>query len=137
MVYIVKNDLVTFAHERLINESCETETTLDEIEIIQIGIVKSYLGTRYNVNQIFSEPIKNDVLVSIIARMTLYRLFKRNATRKVPSDAKDDYEAAMKELTDISTGKIKLSDLPVAIDGQGNPVSNSIWGNNRNPNFYI
>lgn len=140
MQYITKDDLIKDAHERLIDESGGNEAgMLDKIEASQIGIIKSYLGSRYNVEAIFDEdsPIENEVLKSILVRMVLYRLFKRNAARKVPTDSKEDYDAAMKELTDISTGKIKLEGLPVAVDGSGQPVSNTLWGNNTNENFYI
>ena len=140
MQYISKDDLITYAHERLIDESAENDsTTLDKIELAQIDIIKSYLSSRYNTEAIFSEdsPVENEVLKSILARMVLYRLFKRNAARKVPTDSKEDNDSAKKELIDISTGKTPLTDLPPAVDSSGNPVSKSLWGNNSNPNFYI
>ena len=77
MQYISKDDLITYAHERLIDESAENDsTTLDKIELAQIDIIKSYLSSRYNTEAIFSEdsPVENEVLKSILARMVLYRL---------------------------------------------------------------
>ena len=140
MIYIDKEYLVSHAQERLIDENCQNDTSiLDKLEVAQIEIVKSYLGTRYNVGLIFVDgaPIENEVLKDIIAKLLLYRLFKRNAARKVPTDCKEAYDEAMKTLKDVATGVIKLSGVPVAVDESGAIISNSISGNLKNPNFYI
>lgn len=141
MIYLSKNDLISYCQERFIDESMQDdETILDDLEIKQIGIVKSYMGGRYDVEAIFNpeNPIPNDVLKSIIARLLLYWLIKRNAARKVPTNFQEDFEAANKELIAISTGRTPLSDLPGLTDGGGNPVnSNSLWGNNTTTDFYI
>lgn len=145
MQYLIKDDLITYAQERFIDDSSQDDTDiLDSLELAQIAIVRSYLSSRYNVNLIFSpeSPIENEVLKSIIIRLLLYKLFRRNAARVVPTNSKEDYDAAMKELIDISTGRITLNELPAAGSGDngssGQPSnSNSLWGNNTNPDFYI
>lgn len=140
MIYLVKADLITYCQERFIDESMQgDESILDEIELAQIGVLKSYLGTRYDVSAIFDteSPIRNSVLKRILARMVLYWLIKRNAARKVPTNFQDDFDAANKELMAIATGKTTLSDLPTITDDNGNPVSNTLWGNNSNSDFYI
>ena len=141
MIYLTKDDLIAHCQERFIDESCQgDEGILDTLEITQIGIVRTYIGTRYGVDEIFSDssPIPNDVLKSIIARLLLYSLIKRNAARKIPTNFAEDFEAAMKELLAISTGKTPLSGLPTPTDSSGNPTnSSSLWGNNTNKDFYI
>lgn len=141
MVYITKADLITYCQEKFIDESLQgNENILTELEVTQIDIIKSYLGTRYNVDNIFNpdSPVSNAVLKSIIARMVLYWLIKRNAARKVPTNFQEDFEAATKELIAISTGKTPISGLPGLTDNSGNPVnSNTLWGNNSNRDFYI
>lgn len=141
MNYIEKDDLITDTFERFIDESSKDgENVLEKTVDKTIDFVKTSIGTRYNVNLIFAvnAPIRNEMLVQIISRIVTYRLIKRNAARKVPTDFKEDYDEAIEWLENISTGKIKLEGLPTPTDENGNPVnSNSLWGNNSNPNFYI
>lgn len=140
MRYLTKKDLIVDAFERLIDESSnDTEGILDDQVSRAIEIVETYIGARYDVTAIFHEqtPIRNEVLISIISRIAIYKTIKRNAARKVPTDYKDDYDDAMEDLEKISTGRIKLEGLPPAKDDQGNVKSNSIFGNNSNKDFYI
>lgn len=140
MIYIDKDYLISHAQERFIDESSQNdEDILNQIELAQIAIIKTYLGTRYNVNTIFDEdsPIENEVLKEILAKLVLYKLIRRNAARKVPNDYKEQYDEAMKTLKEIATGIIRLDGVPSAVDASGAVVSNSISGNLSNPNFYI
>lgn len=140
MIYIDKDYLISQAQERFIDESSQNDDEiLDQIELTQIAIIKTYLGTRYNVNTIFDEdsPIENEVLKEILAKLVLYKLIRRNAARKVPNDYKEQFDEAMKTLKEIATGIIRLDGVPPAIDTNGSVVSNSISGNLSNPNFYI
>lgn len=141
MIYLEKEDLITDAFERFIDESTKDDpTVLDKAEERAIAFVKTMIGTRYNVNLIFTDgaPIVNEMLVQILSRIVIYRVIKRNAARKVPADYKEDYDEAIKWLTEISTGKTTLDGLPLPVDDNGNPVkSKSLWGNNSNSDFYI
>lgn len=141
MIYLEKEDLITDAFERFIDESSkDDETVLDKAEERAIAFVKTMIGSRYNVALIFDEaaPIINEMLVQIISRIVLYRVIKRNAARKVPTDYKEDYDEAIKWLNDIATGKTPLGGLPLPADENGDPIkSNTLWGNNSNPDFYI
>lgn len=140
MIYIDKDYLISHAQERFIDESSQNDDTiLNKIELAQIAVIKTYLGTRYNVNTIFDEdsPIENEVLKEILAKLVLYKLIRRNAARKVPNDYKEQYDEAMKTLKEIATGIIRLDGVPSAVDASGTIVSNSISGNLSNPNFYI
>jgi phage gp36-like protein len=141
MIYLEKEDLIADAFERFIDESTKDDpTVLDKAEERAIEFVKTMIGTRYNVNLIFlvDEPIRNEMLVQILSRIVIYRVIKRNAARKVPTDTKEDYDEAIKWLTEISTGKTTLDGLPLPVDDNGDPVkSKSLWGNNSNSDFYI
>ena len=140
MIYIDKDYLISQAQERFIDESSQNDDEIiDQIELTQIAIIKTYLGTRYDVNTIFDEdsPIENEVLKEILAKFVLYKLIRRNAARKVPNDYKEQFDEAMKTLKEIATGIIRLDGVPPAVDTNGSVVSNSISGNLSNPNFYI
>ena len=140
MIYIDKDYLISQAQERFIDESSQNDDEIiDKIELTQIAIIKTYLGTRYDVNTIFDEdsPIENEVLKEILAKLVLYKLIRRNAARKVPNDYKEQFDEAMKTLKEIATGIIRLDGVPPAVDSSGSIVSNSISGNLSNANFYI
>lgn len=141
MIYLDKDDLITDAFERFIDESSQdNETVLDKAELRAIKFVKTLIGTRYDVDLIFNEdePIINELLVQILSRIVIYRIVRRNAARKVPTDYKEDYDEAVKWLQEIAIGKLPLDGLPVPTDESGNPTnSNSMFGNNTNPNYYI
>lgn len=141
MIYLEKEYLNTHIFERLLDESSEDfEDMLDNAELEQIGLIKSMLYARYNVNLIFDEsnPIKNEVLKRILSKLVIYDAVRRNAARKVPSDYKEEYEWAMAMLEKLAVGKILLDDLPKPQDNPDNPNNGkTMWGNNSNPNFYI
>lgn len=152
MRYITKDDLVTDSFERLIDESSKDITnTLDKAEARAIALARTYLSA-FDTDSIFgilvdpddeeNEPeytpgIRQELLVEIICKMTLYRIFRRNAARKVPEDVKDDNTWAIKELERIRSGATPMPGLPPAIDDDGSTKSNSMWGNNTNTDFYI
>ena len=140
MIYIDKAYLINYAQERFIDESSQNDDTiLDQIEWAQIAIIKTYLGTRYNVAVVFDEdnPVENEVLKEIVAKLVLYKLVRRNAARKVPNDYKEQFDEAMQTLKEIARGVIPLDGVPQAVDSSGALVSSSISGNLSNPNFYI
>lgn len=140
MIYLEKDDLITHAFERLIDESSnDFEDTLKNIEKENIGIVKSYLGSRYDVDTIFDEtaPIRNPLLVRILAKMVLYDVVRRNAARKVPTDYVEEMKDAIETLEKIAFGRLDIKNLPPAIDDDGKIISTTLFGDNRNPNFYI
>lgn len=141
MVYLTKEDLISSTFERFIDESTEDqEETLGLVEGENIELIKSYLGTRYNVNQIFSvsAPIRNTILVRILKSLVMLDVVSRNAARKVPSDYEAKYNKAIELLEKLATGRLKIKGLPGPVDDNGGPIqSNSLWGNNTNKNFYI
>lgn len=140
MIYITKENLITHSYERFIEESTKDDPlAIDRAEAENIEIVKSYLSNRYDVDKTFNStnPIYSPLLVRIITKLTLYDVFRRNAPRKINQNIIDDYDEAMKQLNQISTGRIVLNELPKPTDENGESKSNSIYGNNSNKNFYI
>lgn len=141
MIYLTKEDLITNAYERFIDESSnDMEHILKDTELRAIAYLKSVLGSRYNVALLFDpiEPIRNEIIIQILCKVVLYNIIRRNAARKVPTDYKEDYEEALKLLKDLATGVLVLSDVPTPTDDNGNPLNNNtMFGNNTNKNFYI
>ena len=145
MKYINKDDLISIIQERLMNESValaeatelEANEILDNIELKVIDLVISYIAGTYNTNMIFgATPIRNGVLVQIIASIVVYRSVKRNAARKVPDDYVELYKEAIKFLERIQSGAMTLVDCPKLTTTEGTPVS-PVWSNNTNKDFFI
>jgi len=140
MKYLTENDLNAHIQIRLKNESqADFETAIETIEVQNIELVKGYLADLYHVDLIFDEdePVGNEIIKKIITTLCLYDLIRRNAARKVPSDYRQDYEDAMAQLSKIQAGKIKLNGFPPAKDDAGAVLSDSIYANNRNENYFI
>lgn len=136
MMYISIDDLKADAIDRFIEESVkDNPLAIDKIELKAIAIVKAYLAARYDVAIIFGSPkIDNEILKQIIVTICLYKIFSRNAARKI--SFKERYDEAMSTLKDINSGKIIL-ELPEATDSSGNPLPGDMWGNLKNTNNYI
>src|SRR5690606_16745623 len=134
-IYLQKTDLINVSYERFIDESSGDNVPtgqtigdvrsriLNNIELKNIGLVSSYIGSRYDVALIFhvSNPVRNEILVDILVKLCLYDIIRRNAARKVPTDAKEDYDTAMELLVKIATGRLPLAGLPTPTDDNGNP----------------
>jgi len=138
--YITLNDLIEQSYERFIDESSKDNFHIIlSIEDKTISKLKSLLSSRYDIAKIFNEetPIKSDLLVEIIATITVYKIFKRNAPRKINSQMVEDYNEANRNLEKLATGRLVLNDLPKPTDENGNTKTDSIYFNNSNRNFYI
>lgn len=152
MKYITKEDLLDGSYEQYIRESSKDSfKIIASLEGKAIELVKTYL-TKYDTASIFgipildeeeeaepeyTPPIRHELLAEIIAKITLYKLIRRNAARKVPEDIKEEWEWAIKELERIRSGATILDGLPPKLDDNGNIASNSLWGNTTNQDFYI
>ena len=139
MIYLTDDDLKTDSFQRFITDSTsDFEEAKDKSELKVIGIVKTLLKGRYDVDAIFSEaePIRDEFLADVMTKIMLHKIFGRNAARKVPTDVKEDFDWAMKQLKEINAGKITLS-LPLLTNEDGNIKGDIIYGNNSNENYYI
>lgn len=148
MKYINKDDLISVIQERLMTETValspeaplNDNTILNDIEEKAIDLVVSYISGKYDHTRIFPEdpetPIRNGILVQIIASIVVYRSVRRNAARKVPEDHMQLYSDALKQLEKIQSGSMKLVNCPLLSNDDGSPVS-PVYGNNTNDNFFI
>ena len=142
MTYLENKDLKAYTQERLLNESVADFTdAVIEFEKHRIAEVKVMISKYYDVESIFSEtePIKHPHIVKILVKMVGYDIKKRNAARKIGSDVEKDLEWAERELDKMHRGIIKFDDLPKkTIDSSsGTTASKMLYGNLKNPNFYI
>lgn len=140
LVYLTLDDLLEQSYERFIEETSKDNfQVITSLEQKAIEKVKTLLGSRYDVALIFkeTEPIHNPMLVEIIACITLYKLFKRNAPRKINSQLTDDYNNALADLEKLATGRLVLNELPKPTDEQGNVKQDTMYVNISNRNFFI
>lgn len=143
MKYLSEDDLTTDSYQRFIIESsADNPDVIFKCEDRAIALVITYLSSRYSVKDIFGDdelnipPLRNELLADIITKITLYKLFKRNAARKLPDDIKEGWDWSILMLEKLQTGRIILN-LPPALDENGQVKSKSIWGNLSNKNYYI
>ncbi|WP_461632750.1 phage protein Gp36 family protein [Labilibaculum euxinus] len=146
MKYINKEDLIAVIQERLMLESVamspgvelENNELLNNIEQKAIDFAISYISGKYDTEVIFKEetPVRNGVLVQVIASIVVYRSVRRNAARKVPEDYIQLYSDAKKDLERIQSGAMNLINCPklTSIDGTS---ASPVYGNNTNDNFFI
>uniref|UniRef100_UPI0039A50B31 hypothetical protein n=1 Tax=Ornithobacterium rhinotracheale TaxID=28251 RepID=UPI0039A50B31 len=138
MIYLNKDNLKSHAFERVIDESAKDfEQALDQCEVEHIAIMKSLLGSYYDVEAIFDEtnPIKNAYLERILTFLVLWDIQHRNAYRKISNVSEKQKEWADKELEKLASGRLSLDDLPPK--NATADRSKILYGNLSNPDFYI
>ncbi len=139
MIYLTNADLLLYSFERFI-----TESTADDADIINrteksiIGVAKTYLKERYDLVDTFNEdePVRDEFLVMVLAKMVVHQILSRNSARKYDADKKNDYDWGIKQLEKIQTGRTIL-ELPPKLDDTGSASLTLGWGNNTNIDFYI
>jgi len=145
MIYINKDDITSIIQERLMNESIalapdadiNDDVIVNGVELKAIDLAESYISGKYDTALIFADvPIRNGVLVQIIASIVVYRCIRRNAARKVPEDYIVLYNNAIKDLEKIQSGAMKLINCPLLTNTDGTQVS-PLWGNTTNKDFFI
>lgn len=123
MPFLTAQELTTEAPESFINILKGTEANIiDEIIKDQISIMKTNLGSYYDIQEIFDKTAENRdrTVLNYLKDLVFYKLQKR---RKPGVLDPSEYDEAMKWLEELSTGKRK-ADLPpkkVDTDGDGIP----------------
>ena len=139
-IFLEDTDFEPHIQSRLLdaNSAGTLPAIMEPLEKQNIAFITAKLGGRYNMDAVFAEvaPNRNQVILKILILLCLYDLIRRNAARKVPSDFREDYDWAMKELDKLQSGK-SYAGLPPAIDDAGNEKLSPIWGNNTNTDNYI
>ena len=142
MIYIEDTDLKSVIQSRFIDNDfadlAASSDIIDDVEAKAIDYAKSYISTRYDVAKIFDEttPLRNGILLQIIAQIVIYRAVRRNAARKVPDDFVNLMTEATTMLSKIQGGAMVLVGLPLLTDEDGNETP-LMWGNNENELNYI
>lgn len=135
--FITQDDLETRLFEDYIDESEQEDVeAVQAIELQAIAYVKSKLRGRYDVSVIFAaDPYAGrDLIVWAISGIVAYRLIRRNAARKVPSDFVNDYNEIKEWLNAVRDEKENPGLPPKAEDPENPEVQ---WGNSTNEDLYI
>ena len=122
MSFLTAEELKTIAPSEFVAIVAGIEPNLIE-EIINemISLMKTNLGTYYNVEEIFNKTgdDRNLTVLLYLKDLVWYKLKKRRKPGAALND--EDYNEAMKWLEDVSTGK-RTADLPpkkIDTDGDG------------------
>ena len=133
--FITRDDLKTRVFEQYIDESEQEDIDATEaIERQAIALVKSKIKKRFDVPIIFSDaPYEGrELIIWAISGIVTYRVIKRNAARKVPSDFVKDYDEVKEWLNGCRDG-LEHPDLPVPEEVEQKLVN---WGNSTNQDLY-
>lgn len=140
-IFLEDGDLESSIISQFLNErGAEQPTTiLETIEKKKIATIKTKLKGRFDIDAIFSAEgdDRNYYILDLLIKLVLYDFIRRNASRKVPKDYKDDYDATMKTLEKIKAGTEVPDGLPPITNDSNEVVKRVIHGNNRNSDFYI
>lgn len=134
--FIARDDLATRLFDDYIDESEQEDIEATQaIEKQAIALVKSKLRRRYDVAIIFSDaPYEGrDLILWAVSGIVAYRLIRRNAARKVPSDFVKEYDEIKEWLNSVRDDN-ENPDLPV-IDSP--ELKEALWGNSTNEDLYL
>ena len=124
MSFLTQEELKTIAPSEFVTIVAGAETGLvDEIIKEMISLMKTNLGTYYDVDEIFNKTggDRNLTVLLYLKDLAWYKLRKRRKPGASLND--EDYNEAMKWLEDVSTGK-RTADLPPKkIDSDGDGVA--------------
>ena len=137
MRYINSDDLDVHIQEQLLLGSLPKPEMLDQIESLVIDEVISYIGGRYKTDEIFNpeKPIRNGLIIQVIAILTAYRAIGRNAARKFQSSGIGiQRDHAYSILNRISTGALPLVGVPEVMEANKGSI---FCGSTKKKNFYI
>lgn len=97
--------------------------------------MKGYLGTRYDVDNIFNKVAteRNILIVLFAADIALYHLYSGLTNHKMPEEKQKRYDRAVQWLKDVARGDVQLNGLPLVTDpvtgeDSRNPMK---WGSNE------
>lgn len=137
MKYITIEDLTAIIQDAMLQSSIEKDyEILNAIESAVLDEVASYIGARYQTEQIFADPpLKHGLLQRIVSSLTVYRAIRRNPARKVPTDIVSLEEWAYEMLGKVNNGILPLAGLPSVTDNQGNAPL--MYGSTKKSEYYI
>jgi phage gp36-like protein len=128
--FITKTDYESHIREHRLDQMTDFEDAdLDTIEKRAIGVVKSHLNGRFDVDSIFAETgaDRDPVVLGCSIDITLYFLWRKANPRKVPDFIKEAYDDAIEWLTGVKDGTIIPVGLPFPTDGTKSTI---LYGSN-------
>ena len=123
MSFLTQAELKTIAPTEFVTIVAGAEGLVNEIIKEMISLMKTNLGTYYDVDEIFNKTgdDRNLTVLLYLKDLVWYKLKKRRKPGTSLND--EDYNEAMKWLEDVSTGK-RTADLPPKkIDSDGDGVA--------------
>lgn len=136
MIFLQPDDFSVTIDDNLLNQIIKNQPALlDNIELMAIAEMQSYLTTRFDSTNIFNKQgnQRNQLIVLYLMDMILYHLHARVSPRNISQLRVDRYNQAIEWLKMASTGIIQ-PDLPLKADIQGNADDRLKWGSNTKLN---
>ncbi len=98
-----------------------------------VSEVKSYLRTRYDIDEIFNATGKNRnaLILEFTKNIAVWNIIRLSNVDIIYQHAKDRYDAAISWLTKVSKGKDVAPDLPLAISNSGEIATKFRFGSNE------
>lgn len=130
MQFVTIEELKIRKFEHLINDvSSDNNDILNELELMAIDEVTSYLRPRYSTDYIFSRTgsARSPIIRRITTDYIMCYLWERTNSNEIPESLQERCEKNTQWLMDVSTGKIS-PDLPVkdpALEGGSNVFQGS------------
>ena len=143
MIYLRKENLISKAFERAIDESSQDfEQALTESEAEHIAVFKTLLECFPALASLFSSqrPHYNVLLARMLTFFVLSDVFSRNAYRKYNPNSNTEKQKEWAEgmLDKLSKGIYILEDLPKPpTNEQKGSSARFLYGNLTNKDFYI
>lgn len=122
MIFITENDIDAKIKENILQDITEVDydtsisgiTMLDEVELVAIHEIKSYIGNYYDCDTIFSYTgsTRDSFIVKMVVDIMLYELSSRLTPENIPEVRQLRYDRVIESLEKINAGKITLK-LPI------------------------
>lgn len=127
------SDYKPAVHAEILDAVIRTDApTLEMAEDRAIEEMKSYLSSRYDVDNIFNKTgaARNQLIVMFAVDITLYHLYAAINRMRTPVERVERYKRAIKWLEDVADGLINPVGLPLVTDPTtGEDTLNPIrWG---------
>ena len=91
------------------------EAIVEILEDQSIALVRSYLGSRYDCDAIFSATgsDRNSLILMMALDITVYNIFCVHNPQKISQVTKDRYDRAVEWLKEVNAGKVSIDGAPL------------------------
>ena len=131
-MFITVEEMKTVIYEHVMDDiSANDYATVQQCIEAAVSEMKSYLASRYDVASIFAATGDGrDPLVLENAKViAVWNLIRLSNSEIIYEQWRERYDRVIEFLKQVSAGNITPT-LPIATDGQGNPVIRSRFGSN-------